>query len=52
MPEALSKLWKQAVEFWNSLEKSQKTRLCITSAIIVLAVSLSIFFIAKLTMTM
>lgn len=47
MPEALVKLWKQAVEFWQSLEKSQKTRLYITSAVVVVVLGISIFMLAR-----
>lgn len=47
MPEALTKLWKQAVEFWQGLDKSQKTRLYITSIIVVAALGISIFMLAR-----
>lgn len=47
MPEALTKLWRQAVEFWQSLEKSQKTRLYITSIVVALALGVSIFMLAR-----
>ncbi len=47
MPEALVKLWKQATEFWQSLDKSQKTRLYITSAIVAVVLGVSIFMLAR-----
>lgn len=47
MPDFIKKYLDQFKEFWNSLDKSQKTRLYITSAIVILAVSISIFIIAR-----
>lgn len=47
MPEVLTRLWKQAGEFWQSLEKSQKTRLYITSAIVAVAMGICIFLLSK-----
>jgi flagellar basal-body M-ring protein/flagellar hook-basal body protein (fliF) len=47
MPEAITKLWKQAGEFWQGLEKSQKTRLYITSIIVALVLGVSIFMLAR-----
>jgi flagellar M-ring protein FliF len=47
MPEFIKKYLNQLKEFWASLEKSQKTRLYITSAIVIVAVGISIFILAK-----
>lgn len=47
MPEALTKLWKQVVEFWQGLDKSQKVRLYVTSAVVVVAVTISIILLTK-----
>lgn len=47
MPVALANLWKQVSEFWQGLEKSQKSRLYITSAVIVVAVTISMFLLTK-----
>ena len=47
MPEFIKKYLDQLKEFWNSLEKSQKTRLYITSAIVIIAISISIFMLTK-----
>lgn len=47
MPEALSRLWQQLTEFWNNLEKSQKTRLYITSAVVAVAVTVSIILLTR-----
>ena len=47
MPVALVNLWKQFTEFWQGLEKSQKTRLYITSAVIVVAVTVSLIMLTK-----
>lgn len=47
MPDFIKKYLDQFGEFWNSLEKSQKTRLYITSAIVVIAISISIFMLTR-----
>lgn len=47
MPEFITRYWNQLVEFWKSLEKSQKTRLYITSAIVAVAIGLSIFMLSR-----
>ena len=47
MQEFIKKYLDQFKEFWGSLEKSQKTRLYITSAIVVIAVSVSIFILTR-----
>ena len=47
MPEALVKLWKQAAEFWQSLDKPQKTRLYITSIVVAVVLGVSIFMLAR-----
>lgn len=47
MPEALTKLLNQAREFWAGLEKSQKTRLYITSALVVVAITVSIIMLTR-----
>lgn len=47
MPEFIKKYLDQLEEFWNSLEKSQKTRLYITSTIVIIAIGISIFMITK-----
>ena len=47
MPEFITRYWNQLVEFWKSLEKSQKTRLYITSAIVVVAIGVSIFMLGR-----
>ncbi len=47
MPEFIKKYLDQFKEFWGSLEKSQKTRLYITSAIVVIAISISIFVLTR-----
>lgn len=47
MPDFIKKYLEQFKEFWNSLEKSQKTRLYITSAIVVVAISISIFMLTR-----
>ncbi|NSW89888.1 MAG: flagellar M-ring protein FliF [Firmicutes bacterium] len=40
MPEILTKWVKQLKEFWQSLDKSQKTRIYITSGIVILTVTI------------
>ena len=47
MPDFIKKYLDQFKEFWNSLDKSQKTRLYITSAIIIAVVGISIIIIAR-----
>jgi flagellar M-ring protein FliF len=47
MPDFIKKYLDQFKEFWNSLDKSQKTRLYITSAIVIVAVVISIIIITK-----
>jgi len=49
MPEAITKLKQQVVEFWGNLDKSQKKRIYITSALIAVAVALSIAFLTRPT---
>ena len=47
MPEAWLSFGNRLVEFWQSLEKSQKTRLYITSVIVAVVLGVSIFMLAK-----
>jgi len=47
MPDFLKKYLDQFKEFWNSLEKSQKTRLYITTVIVAAAIGISIFMITR-----
>ncbi len=47
MPEALNKLIAQLKEFWQKLDKAQKNRIYITSAIVAVIVTVSLVIIAK-----
>ncbi len=47
MPDVLKKYWQQLVEFWQSLDKAQKTRLYITTALVTAVIGVSIFMLAK-----
>ncbi len=47
MPEAFSRLQQQAVELWKNLDKSQKNRIYITSAILVAAMTIGIFLLTR-----
>ncbi len=47
MPEFMKKYLEQLKEFWGSLEKSQKTRLYITSAIVIITIGISVFMLTK-----
>lgn len=47
MPEALEKLKQQFLEFWGNLDKSQKSRILITSGILFLTVTIAILVLAK-----
>jgi flagellar M-ring protein FliF len=47
MPEFITRYLNKLAEFWKSLEKSQKTRLYITSAIVAVAIGISIIMISR-----
>jgi flagellar M-ring protein FliF len=47
MPDVIKKYLDQIKEFWGSLEKSQKTRLYITSGIVAVAIIISIVVLTK-----
>ncbi|HEX2947142.1 MAG TPA: flagellar basal-body MS-ring/collar protein FliF [Clostridia bacterium] len=47
MPDFLKKYLDQLKEFWNSLEKSQKTRIYVTSAIVIIAVTISLIYLSR-----
>lgn len=47
MPDFMKKYLDKLKEFWKSLDKSQKNRLYITSSIVVIAVSISIYMITR-----
>lgn len=47
MPEFFKKYLNQIKEFWGSLDKSQKTRLYVTSAIVVVAITISIILLTR-----
>lgn len=47
MPEFIKKYLDQLKEFWKSLEKPQKTRLYITTAIVAVAVTISIIILTR-----
>jgi flagellar M-ring protein FliF len=47
MPDVIKKYLDQIKEFWGSLEKSQKTRLYITTAVVAIAIAISIFVLTK-----
>ena len=47
MPEAMSRLLQKTADFWKSLEKFQRNRIYITSAIIAVAVAVSIIFLTR-----
>lgn len=49
MPEGLVSLWNKIKDYWNDLDKGQKTRLYITAGVIVAAVLVTMFFILKTT---
>lgn len=49
MPESLSKIFSQFSEYWKGLEKSQKNRFYITSALITVAVIVSLVLLTKPT---
>ena len=49
MPEGLMKLWNKIKDYWNDLEKSQKTRLYITAGVILAAIVTTLFFVLRTT---
>jgi len=47
MPEGLANLWKKIKDYWNDLDKGQKTRLFVTVGIIAAAIAVTLFFVLK-----
>lgn len=47
MPEGLANLWKKIKDYWNDLDKVQKTRLFVTVGIIAAAIAVTLFFVLK-----
>ncbi|MHB8063895.1 MAG: flagellar M-ring protein FliF C-terminal domain-containing protein, partial [Ruminiclostridium sp.] len=51
MPEFLSRMLKQLIDFWKGLDKSQKIRIYVTAGIVTVAVGLGLFLITRPTYT-
>lgn len=51
MPEFLSRIIKPLIDFWKGLDKSQKTRIYITSGIAIVAIGLGLFMLTRPTYT-
>lgn len=49
MPEVLSKLQQRITELWKNLDKSQKSRIYVISAILVIAITVSIVMLTRTT---
>lgn len=49
MPEALSRMQQQVTDFWKNLDKSQKTRIYITSGILIIVLTLGIVMLTRTT---
>lgn len=49
MPEFMSRFKDQVADFWKSLEKSQKTRIIVTSALIVVAITVAMVVLTRPT---
>ena len=47
MPEGLVKFWEDIKKYWNELGKEQKTRIYVTSAIIVVALAVLIMMLTR-----
>lgn len=47
MPEVFSRLQQQVAEFWKNLDKSQKNRIYITSAILIVAIAAGIILLTR-----
>jgi len=50
MPEVLSKMQQQVTDFWKNLDKSQKTRILVTSGILVVVLTIAIVMLTGLHM--
>jgi len=49
MPEALSKFKQRLTEIWNKLDKSQRSRIFLISAILIIAITASIVMLTRTT---
>lgn len=49
MPEWLMKLWSRIKDYWNELDKSQKTRLYIAAGTLAAVTSITLYFSLKVT---
>ncbi|HHV29864.1 flagellar basal-body MS-ring/collar protein FliF [Acetivibrio mesophilus] len=49
MPEVLSRMQQQVTDFWKNLDKSQKTRIFITSGILVVVLTIGIVMLTRTT---
>jgi len=49
MPEVLSKMQQQVTDFWKNLDKSQKTRILVTSGILVVVLTIAIVMLTRTT---
>lgn len=49
MPEGLMKLWSQVKDYWNELDKGQKTRLYIAVAVFAAVIAFTLFFSLRVT---
>lgn len=47
MPEMLSRMQQQVAEFWQNLDKSQKSRIYIISAVLVVAIAASVILLTR-----
>ncbi|HOM03250.1 MAG TPA: flagellar basal-body MS-ring/collar protein FliF [Acetivibrio sp.] len=49
MPEVLSRMQQQITDFWKNLDKSQRTRILITSGILVVVLTIAIVMLTRTT---
>lgn len=49
MPEVLSRVQQQLTEFWKNLDKSQKNRIYIISAVLVIVITVCIIMLTRIT---
>lgn len=47
MPDFFSRLKQQVADFWSNLEKSQKTRILITSAVVIIVVAVGMILLTR-----
>lgn len=47
MPEALARLQQQALEIWNDMDKSQKTRMIIIAILVIASITVAVYIVTR-----